>query len=260
MLKILSGRRWKDYKNILNFALENQYELGSISDLIKSQNQKPFIILRHDVDQKDAGVNRILQIEKKLGLRSSWYFRWQTANKKIIKDITNAGSEASLHFETLATVCKKYNINQRADINHKIIKEAQELLKKEIEEFRSTFHTQCKTIASHGHRINRQIEMANNEIIDEKLYEDTGVFIEAYDKRLMDIIDCYISDDSLLNNYGWAYGMNIKEAIESGFRKIYFLSHPHHWDFSLERRVRLSIKFIKYGVQKNNKKFRVTYQ
>ncbi|MDL1960307.1 MAG: hypothetical protein LWX01_01140 [Deltaproteobacteria bacterium] len=259
-LMILRNDRLSDYRSQLQFALSHGYRLGSLSDFLTFKSKEPYVILRHDVDVRDLGVKQMLDVEKKLGIASSWYFRWSTAKIDTIRDIKNAGGEVGLHYETLADVCLRYGIQNREQITPDLIEETRKELIEEIIQFRQKYQVSCRTIASHGHPINRKIRMANNEIIDQKLCESAGINLEAYDQALLKKIDRYISDTTPVLNFGWAYGMSLVEAINSGYQLIYFLSHPNHWFFRAREKALLMMKWIKRGVRIEDKKFRATFR
>ncbi len=63
------------------------------------------LILRHDVDQCPRSVLRMLRIEVRLGLRSTWYFRWRTARPKVVRAVQRHGGEGGLHYESLRAWC-----------------------------------------------------------------------------------------------------------------------------------------------------------
>jgi len=220
----------------------------------------PFLILRHDIDVKDTGIRQILSIEENLGISASWYFRWEPADKAIIQEIKNAGGEVGLHYETLATLCRKRNIRSREEVSDKIVLEANHILKGEIAAFRKAYAVDCLTVASHGHPLNREIQMSNNEIVSPGFYSDAEILAEAYDQDLLARIDCYISDDTILRNHGWAYRISVMEAIEKGHRTIYFLSHPHHWVYGWKRRMRFIAQWVKRGVHVEKRTFKSRFQ
>ena len=117
-----------------------------------------------------------------------------------------------------------------------------------------------RTIASHGHPVNRKIKMANNEIIDPEFYEWADIDIEAYDQNLLNKTDCYISDATLLLNYGWAYGTSLYEVIKKGCPIIYFLAHPSNWVYNFKNRLKLAASICLNGVRIEQRTFKPRFK
>ena len=257
---ILLNRRISNYASYLENAIIKGYILGGIHQFLSRPINSSYIILRHDVDIKDIGVREILDIEKKLGISSSWYFRWSTVNKNTIREIVDAGGEVGLHYETLANICIKYRLSKRTQVTPSIINEARDELKREIDKFRKEFDVPCLTIASHGHPLNTTIRMSNNEIINSEFCHKAGIKAEAYESKILNSIDCYISDTTPIINYGWAYNQSLDEAIIAGKSNICFLSHPNHWIFQPKEKIRLLLKLLIRGVTKQNKIFQPIFE
>jgi hypothetical protein len=258
-LSIINNSRIKQYEDALIFALENNYKLVSLRQFLTHRSNQPHIILRHDVDQKDIGVKEIFDIEEKLGVSSSWYFRWSTVNPKLIRKIAETGSEVGLHYETLATICQRHGLSSTDQITPAILDKAREEVKMEVIDFRERFRIPCLTIASHGHPLNTQIRISNNELITPQLSKEISLIAEAYDPELLSSLDCYLSDASPTINYGWAYNISLENAIIEGHQDICFLSHPHHWYFTNKQKLKLTFKLLTKGMRKENRVFRPTF-
>lgn len=69
----------------------------------------------------------MLALEKKYGARATYYFRWDTINVELMKEIAEAGGEASYHYEEIATYCYKHRIRSK------------EVMLQHIEEIRDFF-------------------------------------------------------------------------------------------------------------------------
>ncbi len=75
---ILQKPRWKEYEAILKYALDKVYQVTSLIDWYTRFSEKSnerFLILRHDVDTDLRGTRRMFEIEKRLGVKSTFYFR-----------------------------------------------------------------------------------------------------------------------------------------------------------------------------------------
>jgi hypothetical protein len=104
--RTLSRSRWREYRRFLEMALDHGYAIVSpeawLTDPDVAAAGKDVLILRHDVDQYPASALRMAAIETKLGIRSTWYFRWRTAHPYVVSAIREAGHEVGLHYESLS--------------------------------------------------------------------------------------------------------------------------------------------------------------
>jgi len=236
--KLIQKSRLEYYENLIKYALDSGYILTSLSDWFENSfypNEKVFL-LRHDVDSDYKGALKMYQIEKKIGVKSSFYFRWKTANKKIMKEIYDNGFEVSLHYETLATYSINNNILKPEKITEKVLKECFDILKDEIEKFEKTYW-KTKTICSHGHKRNRRLGIPNWKILENVDRTTLDIYFETYDQNIRNKFNQYISDSSIINNHNWKYGMTPEEAINNRLNVICLLTHPNHWNYSFRKNI-----------------------
>lgn len=245
------------YEKIIKLGLEKGYQVISLRDYVRKNfdpSQK-LLILRHDIDEKSIANYKMFAIEKKYGVKASYYFRICTIDPQLIKAIENYGSEASLHYETIAEFAGARNIQKKETLFKSDFQEkCMEVLKTDLEKFRIIYNAPCETIASHGHLVNRKLGVTNHFLTEDlKAYEFLNIKLEAYNEDfLQNVITCYISDFGLLDiNDGYRYGKSPIEAITEEEKCILFLSHPHHWYFSKFER----IKKITDCLLDKNKKF-----
>jgi hypothetical protein len=223
--------RWNEYEIILQNALDNGYIVTSLIDWYEHYMDDPgskVLIMRHDVDFSKKGAERMLEIERKLGVYSTFYFRWSTANKELIDMITEYGSEVGLHYETLASYAIEHNIYTKDELGAADYINCQKELINEIKRFNELYGT-IKTAASHGDARNRMLGVSNNTLIENGDLQDFGLVTEAYNKEIHKRFDIYISDTSVDMNY-WRYGTSPQEAISQGLQTILLLTHPIHWN------------------------------
>lgn len=102
------------YEDFLRPSKENEYELilqtaqkcgyefhtmRSFEDILREGGaniEKKYLILRRDIDTADFKILRkMLALEKKYGARATYYFRWNTLNVSLMKEIAESGGEAS---------------------------------------------------------------------------------------------------------------------------------------------------------------------
>lgn len=96
----------KHYENTLRLAKNKGYIFVLMRDYDKYINNKKMIFLRHDVDSKVSNTINFAEIEHKLGIKATYFFRvhgrynlFSLENYKIIKQILRLGHEIGLHFE-----------------------------------------------------------------------------------------------------------------------------------------------------------------
>jgi len=238
--KLFKQSRLAEYSSILDFALSNGYLLTSLADWYENQFYpgRKVIVLRHDVDFIPEGAYKMFLIEKDRNIKSTYYFRWSTANEKIVKSISSAGFEVSLHYETLATYCKKYKIYQAGLVTEEVLRDCRSVLFKEVKDFEARFG-KIRTLSSHGELWNMKVGIPNHILIDTGFYKETGIYFETYDQNVLSKFDKYISDSSIKTNHEWKYGITPMEAINSQIKCICLLTHPNHWDYGLIQNIKM---------------------
>ena len=92
------------YSKLLKALQKQGYFFPSFSQFLQKTNGKA-IILRHDVDKLPGNALRFAQIEHKLGVKGSYYFRAvpESWDENIIKEIHDLGHEIGYHYENLTT-------------------------------------------------------------------------------------------------------------------------------------------------------------
>ena len=95
------------YKNFCEALLSTGKEIYTLKDYLSKEVEKydkKIILLRHDVDIFPKRALKMAQIEKNLGIRSSYYFRNRrhVFNKDIMNKIRSFGHEIGYHYENLA--------------------------------------------------------------------------------------------------------------------------------------------------------------
>lgn len=248
--KYLFKSRIDEYEEIIKKALYKGYTVCSVIESIAAFNSgcKKVMVLRHDVDHISPGFRKMIEVEKKYGVTSTYYFRWKTCNNNDIELTKREGHEVSLHFETLATVAKIFQINSKDQLSERILQVCADLLVEEINLFRSRYGVPVKTIAAHGAYQNRLIGYSNNYLflIDPELRQKCGIDFEVYDQLFLEKFNVYISDVQWEVNDGYRYGIHPLDALD-GSNRICFLSHPDHWGFSKGKRCRKILRSILYG-------------
>jgi hypothetical protein len=229
--KVFRRSRWGEYRAILEAALKNGYRLMTVqewTDAGPARAQLKAMVLRHDVDSLPWSALGHHQVEMSLGVKSTHYFRWETADPEVIALIRRDGSEIGLHHEALRFAAIRRGITRPEGMTEEVIAEAASSLEQQILAFESLFGP-IRTIASHGSREHRSLKLTDAMLV-ERLDPDLRRRItSAYNPELVDVCD-YISDCGPPEF--WRYGHTPLQAIARGQERIYFLSHPEHWEFS----------------------------
>lgn len=221
-----------EYEKILKVACKHGYEVHTVvsfEDVINSlggANDRKFLILRRDIDTADFKILRkMLALEKKYGVRCTYYFRWDTINVGLMQEIANAGGEASYHYEEIATWCYRHGVKSKEEmLSH--IEEIRDLFVAQYTKFKHTTGQACLTVASHGDYINTIFRYSNKELINERVRKETGILREAYDEVHMNALTCRIADQVEMESFT----EKAIAAIERGEAVIELLTHPRQWN------------------------------
>lgn len=221
-----------EYELILKQASENGYEFHTVlsfEEVIAHglEEGKKYLILRRDIDTGDFKILRkMLALEKKYGARATYYFRWNTINVKLMREISEAGGKASYHYEEIATFCYKRHIRTALRILENI-----EIIKDQFIEnyhrFKDLTGQPCLTVASHGDFMNVRIQLKNCLLIDERVRKETGILREAYDKEHEQLLTCNLFDMDMS-----VFVNNALDAIKHGEPVLELLTHPRQWNSS----------------------------
>jgi hypothetical protein len=180
------------------------------------------IVHRHDIDTDLRTTRKLFESEKKHDIKSSFYFRLSTLDIDLMREIEEYGSEASYHYEELATYAKKNKIKDAAALRDRL----PEIRTDFIANFCSIeqrFGRKMRTVAGHGDFANRKLKVNNTEILaDPQLRQRCGIEVETYDRTLMENIDIYITDRPPPQFY---YPSSPLDAL-GRYRRIYLLTHP----------------------------------
>jgi hypothetical protein len=96
------------YKKLLNSLHLQSFLFYTVSDYFSNPDvEEPFVLLRHDVEEKYENALQLAQLQHDLGIKGSYYFRLlpKSGNEKIIQKITALGHEIGYHYDDLSE-CK----------------------------------------------------------------------------------------------------------------------------------------------------------
>lgn len=93
------------YRRLLQTLLDQGYTFYTFEQYLRQRPQEGrFVILRHDVDLLPVNSLRTAQLEYRLGIRASYYFRIvpESNHPVIIRSIAALGHEIGYHYEDLS--------------------------------------------------------------------------------------------------------------------------------------------------------------
>ncbi|KQQ36224.1 hypothetical protein ASF61_08530 [Duganella sp. Leaf126] len=185
----------------------------------------PVLVHRHDIDSDLATARRMFEIEQRHGVRASYYFRLSTLDFGLMREIEDYGSEASYHYEELATYAKREHLKRPADVQAGLDRIRAEF-EANFRRIEATLGRKLDTLASHGDFANRRLGMTNCLLLDDDaLRTRCGIAAECYDSALQSSFDLYISDKPAPR-----YFQPIPPQAALGrHRRICLLTHPSQW-------------------------------
>jgi hypothetical protein len=153
------------YKRLLEGMLESGYKYITFADFIQGPDKKEkTIILRHDVDKKPLQSIKTAEMENKLGIKGTYYFRVVNNEfaKEVIKQISALGHEIGYHYEDMNAAGG--DIDKALDSFQKNLAQLREL-------------APVKTACMHGSPFSRH---DNREMWKNHSYRELGIIGEPY--------------------------------------------------------------------------------
>lgn len=217
----------KEYADILSFATDNGYAfytLGSFRSM-ETVPDKPFIILRHDIDTNPTAALLFAEVEQRFGINASYFFRRCTWNPRIMNMLNRRGNEVGYHYEELSDYAKAKHLKNLSEVLDKIGAIKQQFASN-LANLRLTVDFDLTAMASHGDFACVKMDTGNDELLkDHELRARMGVEYEVYDEALMLKYGLHISDWPAPEGY---FPKSPKEAIQAS-ESFLFLSHPRWW-------------------------------
>jgi len=184
------------------------------------------LVHRHDIDSDVRTARKLFDLEQKHGIHSSFYFRLCTLDIGLMREIDDYGSEASYHYEELATFAKRNHIGDPAAIRIRL-PEIRAEFEDNFQSIETRLGRKLTTVASHGDFANRRLKVSNTEILaDQALRARCGIDCETYDADLLKHFDIYISDRPAPQYY---YPSSPHDAL-GRHSKICLLTHPRQFE------------------------------
>lgn len=188
------------YKEYIEFCQQICHAGVSLYTAEKACNNigdlnKPFVIMKHDVEDKPGKALKISKIEHSLGIKATYYvhafFLKNPKSVRIIKEIAGLGHEIGYHFDVLDN-------NDGDKVN--AIKEFREALLQFADK-----GFEIKTVCPHGNPLKKRVGYSSNkdfflDIEIQKMFSDlVDVYITFPD--MVDKDYCYITDAGYSYSY-----------------------------------------------------------
>jgi hypothetical protein len=224
--RLLARPRWPEYRGLLRDAKDAGYEVVSLQDWVLSGCDRTHktLVLRHDVDQVPNSVPAMARIEAELDVTSTWYFRWRTANRRVLDDLRESGHSVGFHFETLSHAARNRQIAVDKLDSRKTIKRLRRVLLDEIAAFEACFGP-VTTIAAHGDT--RVPEASNRHLSRSVAPARWGMRFDADEAVREARLALKVTDR--VQPGAWSGGKNPHAALASGRSPILCLTHPNNW-------------------------------
>lgn len=224
-----------DRTSELRFLLERAVSLGyqvhsiaSFWEQIKAGGPRPglYLVLRLDIDTDLSTTRALWRLLCDLGIKGTFYFRLSTLDVRLMQAIHDAGSEASYHYEELATYAKRFRLRSRAEVEAHM-PAIRALFADNYRRVKTQTGLPLHTVASHGDWLNRRLGVTNLELLqDRALREVLCIELEAYDAVLQQHYTQRYSDGPYPTFW---LQENPLAAVESRQPVVEVLLHPRHW-------------------------------
>jgi hypothetical protein len=227
----------KDYQRLLIKSLDEGFEFYTVKDYWQERSAsiaQKFIVLRHDVDYDPITAAALAIIESNLHIKSTYYFRWSTANKTIVKFISSLNHEIGLHFETIADYAKKHNLATKDQVNNpQVFEECRTILRNEITDFEKLFGD-IYSVTSHGDKWNITNQFSNAELLrGQNLSTYSIVVCASFFENYRPYFDLFIAD----SGGSWA-PESYDQALQTFPDRLYVLVHPDWWNDKIKYSLR----------------------
>lgn len=180
----------------------------------------PVLLLRHDVDQAPRSALAMSAVEQRVGVRSSWYVRWRTADPALLRELRLRGGTIGLHYETLSRRTLAGVAPEAVPLDA-----CREELKAEIGQFTERFGP-IRSVCAHGDT--RAPSVRNWTLLEATDPTEVGVELDLDQALRGARLGAWLSDRSRAEG-GWKPGLDPTELIEGGVSPLLCLTHPNNW-------------------------------
>jgi hypothetical protein len=224
--RTVSRARWGEYRRLLEIALGQGYAVVSLEDWLADPDAhagRDALILRHDVDQCPASALKMAAIEADLEIRSTWYFRWRTADAGVVRAIRERGHAVGLHYETLTRELLRRGLP--AVQAPALVSEARLVLREELVAFAAR-HGPALSTCPHGDT--RIPGVHNGLLLQGEDLAAYGVRWEANAAVGSRPLDVWLTDRSTAEGR-WKEGLDPIDLLIDRRSPILAVVHPNNW-------------------------------
>lgn len=217
--------RWGEYEQLLDAAIDHGYALCSLEDWLADPDPgERTLLLRHDVDQRAPAALPMAGIEAERDTRSTWYFRWRTADARVIESVRARGGAVGLHYETLSRRALAEGLTKER-ITHALIDACRDELRRETATFADRFGA-IRSICPHGDT--RVPHASNNLLLQDESPAAFGVEWDGYWSSRAHPLGYWLTDRSPIAGR-WKKGLDPNDLFAHGVTPILCLTHPNNW-------------------------------
>jgi hypothetical protein len=224
--RTFSRSRWGEYERFLRAAQEHGYRIVSLEDWVAEgfpRDGDPTLILRHDVDQDPRSALRMASIETRLGLRSSWYFRWRTAHPAVVDSLKGDGFQVGLHYETMSRIAIERGLHEEP--SDELIEHCRGVLRSELAAFERLFGP-CRSAVPHGD--SRIPEVHNALLLKDEDCAEYGIEYDGNEVVRGRELAMWLTD-RIAAEGGWMEGIAPMERLASHVSPLLTVTHPNNW-------------------------------
>lgn len=218
--------RWREYEGLLITALEHGYRVMGVESWVAGGDpgDAPVLALRHDVDQQPRAALKMAEVERHLGVRSAWYFRWRTAERRVLDRLRGGGGTVGLHYESLSRIALDRGARTASEIEA-LIPEARSELREEIATFRRMFGP-IRSICPHG---DSRISLARNAgLLQDQDLADLGVEFDVNEAMRGRGIASWLTDRSRAEGH-WGGEVDPRALLAERLSPVLCVVHPNNW-------------------------------
>jgi hypothetical protein len=186
-------------------------------------DDRPLLLLRHDVDQHPGSALRMASIENDLDVHSTWYFRWRTAQPGVIETIRDAGHSVGLHYETLSRLVLDRGLSSAEASG--LIEEARALLVRELVAFGELFGP-TRSACPHGDTRVRGVH--NGVLMGGQDPARFGIELDVNDAVGRHGLDVWLTDRSRAEG-SWHERRDPLDLVIDRRSPLLLVVHPNNW-------------------------------
>jgi hypothetical protein len=223
--RTFTAPRWREYRELLEDALENGYRVIGVEDWVAGESvPEPILVLRHDVDQHPRSALAMARVEGELGLRSAWYFRWRTADPRVVGALREAGHSVGFHYETLSRLALERGARTSAEVGA-LAASARAGLREEIAAF-VRLHGPIRSVCPHGD--SRAPLASNASLMKGCDAAEFGVEFDVNEAMRGRGLAHWLTDRSRAEGR-WADRVRPGELLAERGSPILCVVHPNNW-------------------------------